>query len=159
MGGEVLARYRWELGPIANLNLLSLWFQSSCRTHSLSRSAWSFPDIRPGLSLWTTSPAHSHNTPLAEWTQKAQTEHPMLVCGKDKCALHAEHYLIMRHTTGSCFGAFLEHGTLTAWTELHSRLVSRYRSARFSSSLNLPSACQSKVSPGINNSQTKYCDT
>lgn len=54
---------------------------------------------------------------------------------------------------GSCFRAFLEQETLTAWTELHSRLVSRYRSARFSSSLNLPSACQSKASPEMNNSQ------
>lgn len=53
----------------------------------------------------------------------------------------------------SCFGAFLVQETLTAWTELHSRLVSRYRSARFSSSLNLPSACQSKASPEMNNSQ------
>lgn len=33
---------------------------------------------------------------------------------------------------------------LTACTELHSRLVSKYRSARFSSSLNLESACKQR---------------
>lgn len=33
---------------------------------------------------------------------------------------------------------------LTACTELHSRLVSKYRSARFSSSLNLASACKQR---------------
>ncbi len=108
MGGEVLARYRWEPYSIANLNSLSLWCQSSCRTHSLSHSVWSFPDTRPGLFLWTMSPAHSHNTPLAGRTQKAQTKHPMLVCEKDKCKLHAEHYLIMRH-----------HGVLF-WSREHS---------------------------------------
>lgn len=68
---------------------------------------------------------------------KTQTKQAMLVC-EDKFKPHA------------CSKELSV--ILTAWTELHSRLVSKYRSARFSSSLNLPSACQSNA-PNQNSSQ------
>lgn len=106
--------------PSANLSWLSLWRAQSCRTHSLFHFFWSCPDTRLRWSPWTTSPAHWHNTPLTEESNRGERDSEV--------------------AETSTMASSEAEVRLTACTELQSRLVSRYRRARFSSSLSFESA-------------------
>lgn len=140
-------RFGSGLFPGANLSWPSLWWERPRRTHSQSRFAWSCPDTRLRLSPWTMWPERWRNTPWAVGIKQTCIRHTpgdVTFKGAVRRCVEMSRVRDLKNkresgneknssTLSSC-------ATLTACTELQSRLVSRYRSARFSSSLSFESA-------------------
>lgn len=81
-----MQRDLFRLFSSANLSWLSLWWEQSCRTHSLSHFVWSCPDIRLRWSPWTMLLAHWRNTPLTAKISRGKNTQRQHTCRYQKSA-------------------------------------------------------------------------